>query len=101
MIENKELTEKELIEISGGSKDESWDLVWALAAGGYGAFITKDADSNPDGSLIDYKGMTEFFAKRGYKFIPGYGDEPTTIINPEGIPVGVDYAVYMLRNKQL
>ena len=45
--------------------------------------------------------MQEFFASKGYKFIPGFGDQMNIFVGPDGLKYGNDYIIYLLNNGQL
>lgn len=71
----------------------------ALAAEGHGPYI-KINENRSD--ILDIEGMQEFFASKGYKFIPAFGDQKQNLfIGPDGLPYGNDYIVHLLRNGQL
>ena len=94
-----ELTPEQIEQIKGGTINESCDLMLALAAEGYGPYIKVNENRN---DLLDIEGMQAFFAERGYKFIPAFGDqEQNLFIAPDGMPYGNDYVIYLLRNGQL
>ena len=98
MIDSKELTIDELKNIVGGTVDESAQLVLPLASNGYGVFLKANTGRQ---DIVDIEGMQEFFASKGYKFIPGFGDEMNVFIGPDGLPYGNDYIVYLLENRKL
>lgn len=99
MAEKIELTEEQIARISAGTSGESVDLMLALAAEGYGPYIKVNENRN---DLLDIEGMQEFFASRGYKFIPAFGDqEQNLFIAPDGLPYGNDYIIHLLRNEEL
>ena len=94
-----ELTEEQIAEISGGTTHESDELMLALAGRGYGTFLKINDDRD---DILDIEGMQEFFASKGYKFIPAFGDQKQNLfIGPDGLPYGNDYIVHLLRNGQL
>ena len=100
MIENKEISIEELKKIVGGTVDESASLVLPLAIRGYGAFVKVNQDPNRN-DIVDIEGMQEFFASKGYKFIPGFGDQMNVFIGPDGLKYGNDYIIYLLENGKL
>ncbi|MBQ3460684.1 MAG: hypothetical protein IJH14_08455 [Solobacterium sp.] len=96
MAEKIELTEEQIARISAGTSGESVDLMLALAAEEYGPYIKVNENRN---DLLDIEGMQEFFASRGYKFIPAFGDQELNLfIAPDGLPYGNDYIIHLLRN---
>ena len=98
MVENGKLSLEELKEITGGTISESADLIIPLAAAGYGAFIKV----NPDRSdIVDIEGMQEFFASKGYEFMPGFGDQQNYFKGPDGMLYGNDYIIHLLNKGQL
>jgi hypothetical protein len=100
MIDNKQITIEELEKIVGGTISESAALVIPLAAAGHGAFIKTNYDQGRN-DLVDIKGMQEFFASKGYRFIPGFGEQMNVFIGPDGLRYGNDYIIYLLENGQL
>ncbi len=98
MLENSKLTLEELKEISGGTIDESADLVIPLAAAGYGVFLTADTGRS---DIIDIEGMKTFFAGKGYEFQPGFGDQQNYFKGPDGMLYGNDYIINLLNTGQL
>ena len=101
MEEKKKLTREELEEIYGGTYGENFDLLIALGAAGHGIFLRRDKVNNADDTRYDYEGMKAFFAEKGYKFVPGYGNKPNVFIDSEGLPYGNDYIIYLIRNDKL
>ena len=94
-----ELTEEQIAEVSGGTTGESVDLMLALAAEGHGPYI-KINENRSD--ILDIEGMQKFFASKGYKFIPAFGDqEQNLFIGPDGLHYGNDYIVHLLKTGQL
>lgn len=98
MINNNEISIEELKKIVGGTIDESADLVLHLAIAGYGAFVKVNKDRN---DIVDIEKMKEFFASKGYRFIPGFGDEMNVFVGPDGMRYGNDYIIYLLENGML
>ena len=98
MINNNETSIEELKKIAGGTIDESADLVFHLAIAGYGAFTKVNKDRN---DIVDIEKMKEFFASKGYRFIPGFGDGMNVFVGPDGMRYGNDYIIYLLENGQL
>ena len=100
MINSSEITIEELEKIAGGTIDESADLIIPLAAAGYGAFIKTNYDQGRN-DLVDIEAMQEFFSSKGYKFIPGFGDQMNVFVGPDGLKYGNDYIIYLLNNGKL
>lgn len=100
MIDNKEMKIEELEKIVGGTIDESADLIIPLAAAGYGAFIKSNFEAGRT-DLVDIEGMQKFFASKGFKFIPGFGDQINVFVDSEGMRYGNDYIIYLLNNGKL
>ena len=100
MINNKEVTIEELEKIVGGTIEESAELIIPLAARGYGIFVKSNYDAGRS-DLVDIEGMQKFFASKGYKFIPGFGDQMNIFVGPDGLKYGNDYIIYLLNNGQL
>lgn len=100
MTDNKQMTIEELEKIVGGTVDESAALVIPLAAAGHGVYI-KSNFAQGRNDLVDIEGMQAFFASKGYKFIPGFGEEMNVFIGPDGLRYGNDYIIYLLNNGQL
>ena len=100
MINNKEVTIEELEKIVGGTIEESAELIIPLAARGYGVFVKSNYDAGRS-DLVDIEGMQKFFASKGYKFIPGFGDQMNIFVGPDGLKYGNDYIIYLLNNGQL
>ena len=98
MAKNTKLAEELLEKISGGTVEESAELAATLLVTGNGLFMKVNPGRN---DLVDIEAIQEFMAKKGYKFIPGFGDQPNTFIGPDGLPYGNDYIVYMLRENKL
>lgn len=51
--------------------------------------------------MVDIEALQEYFASKGYKFIPGFGEQQNVFIGPDGLPYGNDYIVYLIQNDQL
>ena len=100
MINNKEVSIEELEKIVGGTIEESAELIIPLAARGYGIFVKSNYDAGRS-DLVDIEGMQKFFASKGYKFIPGFGDQMNIFVGPDGLKYGNDYIIYLLNNGQL
>jgi bacteriocin-like protein len=100
MINNKEMTIEELEKIVGGTIEESVQLIIPLAAHGHGYFIKPNYEKDRH-DLADIEGMQKFFATKGYKFIPGFGDQQNVFIDPEGQRYGNDYIIYLINNETL
>ena len=100
MINNKEVSIEELEKIVGGTIEESAELIIPLAARGYGVFVKSNYDAGRS-DLVDIEGMQKFFASKGYKFIPGFGDQMNIFVGPDGLKYGNDYIIYLLNNGQL
>ena len=100
MIDTKEITIEELEKIVGGTIEESADLIIPLAMRGYGAFIKSNYEQGRN-DLVDIEGMQEFFASKGFKFIPGFGDEMNVFVGQDGLKYGNDYIIYLLESGQL
>lgn len=100
MISNIEITIDELEKIIGGTISESADLVIPLAARGHGVFIKSNYDAGRN-DVVDIEGMQEFFASKGYRFIPGFGDEMNIFVGPDGLRYGNDYIIHLLETEQL
>ena len=100
MINNKEVSIEELEKIVGGTIEESAELIIPLAARGYGVFVKSNYDAGRN-DLVDIEGMQEFFASKGYKFIPGFGDQMNIFVGPDGMKYGNDYIIYLLNNGKL
>ena len=100
MINNKEVTIEELEKIVGGTIEESAELIIPLAARGYGVFVKTNYDAGRN-DLVDIEGMQKFFASKGYKFIPGFGDQMNIFVGPDGLKYGNDYIIYLLNNEKL
>ena len=99
----KELTQEELKEILGGTIDESATLLAELMCAGYDGrkFIKNNYEENGRTDLINIEALQEFFASKGYKFIPGFGEKQNIFVGPDGLKYGNDYIVYLLKNGQL
>jgi hypothetical protein len=100
MINNKEISIEELEKIVGGTIEESAELIIPLAARGYGVFVKTNYDAGRN-DLVDIEGMQKFFASKGYKFIPGFGDQMNIFVGPDGLKYGNDYIIYLLNNEKL
>ncbi|MBO7677027.1 MAG: hypothetical protein J6S49_05895 [Erysipelotrichaceae bacterium] len=100
MLNKDEITIEELEKIVGGTVDESAQLILPLAIRGYGAFIKSNYDQGRN-DLVDIEGMQEFFASKGYKFIPGFGETQNIFVGPDGLKYGNDYIIYLLETEQL
>ncbi len=88
MKERMNLNMEELGMVNSGTKGESFSLVFRLIADGHGKFVTKDAK-------VDFAGMKEFFASKGYKFIPSEDDQ-NIFVDREGLSYGQDYIEYLM-----
>ena len=99
MPEKIELTPEQIEAINAGTTHESAELAVALAAYGYGLFLKY----NPErGDFIDDEAMVKYFASKGYKFVPAFGDQKQNIFyGPDGLPYGNDYMIYLIENGQL
>ncbi len=97
MIDKKEMTVEELQQVLGGTIGESADLVLALCAHKYGLFVKHNPGRE---DLVDVEGLVDFFASKGYKFIPGYGEKTNLFIGPDGMRYCNDVIVEMINNKQ-
>ncbi len=97
MEKKKELNTEELEKILGGTIEESAALILPLAARGYGLFVKPNYDPERH-DIVDIEGMQEFFSSKGYKFIPGFGDEMNIFIGPDEERYGNDYIIYLLDN---
>ena len=100
MINKDEMTIEELEKIVGGTIEESARLVIPLAQNGYGVFIKSNYDPGRN-DIVDIEGMQKFFATKGYRFIPGFGEQQNFFVGPDGLKYGNDYIVYLLENGQL
>ena len=69
-----------------------------LAAAGYGPYIKVNEDRD---DLLDIEGMKEFFAERGYEFVPGFGEKQNYFKAPDGMLYGNDYVIYLLREGKI
>lgn len=98
MAEKFEISEEEIKKISGGTIDESARLALMLGLKGCGKFVKINPDRD---DMVDIEALQEYFASKGYKFIPGFGGEQNVFIGPDGLPYGNDYIVYLIRNDQL
>ena len=98
-MEDKEKLEEELLaQAAGGTIDESVSLSVSLLLHGKGAFVKV----NPGRSdIVDIEGMQEYFAAKGWKFIPGYGDEMNIFVGPDGMKYGNDYMIYLIEQGQI
>ena len=99
MTKKVELTLDQIKLIAGGTTDESASLAVYLAAYGHGTFF----NYNPErGDFIDDEAMVKYFASKGYKFVPAFGDQKQNIFyGPDGLPYGNDYMIYLIENGQL
>ena len=100
MINNKEVSIEELEKIVGGTIEESAELIIPLAARGYGVFVKSNYDAGRN-DLVDIEGLQKFFDSKGYKFIPGFGDQMNIFVGPDGMNYGNDYIIYLLNNGKL
>ena len=83
----------ELENVNGGTYGKSLSLVVRLAFGGYGKYMTDNAE-------IDFAGMKRFFASKGYKFIPSE-DGQNIFVDREGLKYGQDYIENLIDNEKL
>lgn len=88
MSRRMNLNMEDLEMVNGGTRNESLYLVLRLACDGYGKFMTSDVK-------VDYAGMKNFFASKGYKFIPSE-DEQNIFVDHEGLAYGQDYIEYLM-----
>ena len=94
MPEKIELTPEQIEQISGGTNRETAYLALALTSHGYGNFINLDFNS---GYEVDYEGLKEFFAQKGWRFEPGYGDEKRNIFwGPDGMPYLNEHMIHVI-----
>ena len=65
---------------------------------GEGVFIKSNPDRN---DLCDSEKMQEFFASKGYRFVPGFGDQHNVFYGPDGLPYGNDYMCWLLEEGKI
>lgn len=99
MINKEAINMEELEKIVAGTIDESARLIIPLADAGHGAFIKNNYPERND--FVDIEKMQEFFASKGYKFIPGFGEQQNIFIGPDNLKYGNDYIIYLLESGQL
>ena len=99
MIDKDSISMEELEKIVAGTIDESARLIIPLAIAGHGTFIKNNYPERND--FVDIEKMQEFFASKGYKFIPGFGDEMNVFVGPDNLRYGNDYIIYLLENGKL
>ncbi|MBR0419543.1 MAG: hypothetical protein IJI66_10260 [Erysipelotrichaceae bacterium] len=92
MLDKNEITLEELENVMGGTIEESASLAFSLAVRGYGIFIKPNNDPGRS-DIVNIEGMQEFFATKGYKFIPGFGEEMNIFVGPDGMKYGNDYII--------
>ena len=98
MPEKVELTPEQIEAINAGTTHESAELAVALAAHGYGLFLKYHPER---GDAIDDEGIKELFAKKGWKFVPAFGDQEQNIFyGPDGFPYGNDYVINLIETGQ-
>ena len=97
MENKKELTIEDLTEALGGTISESASLIIPIAARGYKLCLKPNEDPDRH-DIVDIEGLQEFFASKGYKFIPGFGEEQNVFIGPDGNRYGNDYIIHLLDN---
>ena len=96
MPEKIELTPEQIEAISAGTTHESAALAIALAGHGYGLFMKYHPERE---DAIDDEGIKELFAKKGWKFVPAFGDQEQNVFyGPDGFPYGNDYIIYLIES---
>ena len=85
MKDFEKMTEEELMEIAGGTPQESLRLALALLAKQHGKFFLEEPDPKTD-SQLDTDGMAALFASKGYRFEPGTAEKvPNKFYTPDGV----------------
>ena len=51
--------------------------------------------------FLDIERLQEFFASKGYKFVPGFGDQPNVFYGPDGLPYGNDYMCMLIKEGKI
>ena len=99
MPEKTELTPQQVEAIYGGTSHECAELAFELASHGYGVFLKYHPER---GDAVDDEAIVDFFAKKGYKFVPAFGDEEQNLFyGPDGMVYGNDYIVNLIKTGQL
>lgn len=97
-MERKKLEEQLLANAAGGTIEESARLAVELMCNGKGVFLKSNTDRD---DLVDIEGMQEYFAKKGYRFIPGFGEQQNIFVGPDGLKYGNDYMIYLIKNGEI
>ena len=98
MPEKIELTPEQIKAINAGTTKESADLAVALALNGYGFFWGYHPER---GDIVDDEGIKELFAKKGWKYVPAWGDQEQNVFyGPDGQPYGNDYIINLIETRQ-
>lgn len=97
-----ELTPEEIERISAGTDRESLILAMKLSFTGRGIFLKEGKEGMDLDEMADIDALKEFFAAKGFTFIPGTGKEdPDIFITPEGERCGLDHIEYLIMNGKL
>jgi hypothetical protein len=94
----QKLADEFLEAANGGTVTESARLCALLLLAGKGFFGKKNKDRN---DICDIEKLQKFFASKGYKFIPGFGDQPNVFIGPDGLPYGNDYMCMLIQERKI
>ena len=98
MDDTKKLEEEFLKATNGGTVSETAQLCTELLFAGKGFF----GKVNPDrDDICDIERLQEFFASKGYRFVPGFGDQPNMFYGPDGLPYGNDYMCMLVREDKI
>lgn len=98
MEDTKKLEEEFLEATNGGTISESAALCAQLLLAGKGFFGKANTDRN---DICDIERLQEFFASKGYKFVPGFGDQPNVFYGPDGLPYGNDYMCMLIKEGKI
>ena len=94
MDENMKVDEELLEEAAGGTVRENERLVTALMA------TTGNPDFLKADGTIDFEVLKEYFAERGYTFVPGI-DTPNVFIGPDKEIHNQKYILSLLSHRKL
>ena len=94
MEETEKLNVEDLDEMSGGTIRESSMLEFALLLMGKGVFMKHNEDRD---DMVDIEGMQDYFAGKGYTFIPGFGDTSNEFIGPDGTRYNTDQMIDLIK----
>ena len=95
MGETEKLNVEDLDEMSGGTIRESSMMAVVLLLAGKGAF-TKNNEDRDD--MVNIEGMQDYFAGKGYTFIPGFGDTSNEFIGPDGTSYNTDQMIDLIKS---